>query len=39
MNVGVPIRLHESGVVNRPSVQTMAKIAELLGVSAEDLIE
>ena len=29
----------ESGVVNKPSVQTMAKIAEALGVSIEDSIE
>ncbi|MCK4385492.1 MAG: helix-turn-helix transcriptional regulator [candidate division Zixibacteria bacterium] len=29
----------ESGVVNKPSVQTMAKIAEALGVSIEDLIK
>lgn len=29
----------ESGVVNRPSVQTMAKIAKALGVSIEDLIK
>jgi len=29
----------ESGVVNRPSVQTMAKIAKTLGVSIEDLIK
>ena len=29
----------ESGVVNKPSVQTMAKIAKALGVSIEDLIK
>lgn len=29
----------ESGVVNKPSVQTMAKIAKVLGVSIEDLIK
>lgn len=29
----------ESGAVNRPSVQTMAKIAKALGVSIEDLIK
>jgi len=29
----------ESGTVNKPSVQTMAKIAKVLGVSIEDLIE
>jgi transcriptional regulator with XRE-family HTH domain len=29
----------ESGVVNKPSVQTMAKIAEALGVSIEDLLK
>ena len=29
----------ESGTVNKPSVQTMAKIAKALGVSIEDLIE
>jgi len=29
----------ESGAVNRPSVQTMAKIAKALGVSIEDLID
>ncbi len=29
----------ESGVVNRPSVQTMAKIAKALGVSIEELIK
>jgi len=28
----------ESGVVNKPSVQTMAKIAKALGVSIEDLL-
>ena len=28
----------ESGTVNKPSVQTMAKIAKVLGVSIEDLI-
>jgi transcriptional regulator with XRE-family HTH domain len=28
----------ESGVVNKPSVQTMAKIAKALGVSIENLI-
>jgi len=28
----------ESGAVNKPSVQTMAKIAKALGVSIEDLI-
>ena len=28
----------ESGTVNKPSVQTMAKIAEALGVSIEDLL-
>ena len=28
----------ESGTVNKPSVQTMAKIAKALGVSIEDLI-
>jgi len=28
----------ESGTVNKPSVQTMAKIAEALGVSIEELI-
>jgi len=28
----------ESGVVNKPSVQTMAKIAKALGVSIEELI-
>jgi len=27
------------GVVNKPSVQTMAKIAKALGVSIEDLIK
>jgi transcriptional regulator with XRE-family HTH domain len=29
----------ESGVVNKPSVQTMAKIAKALGVSIEELIK
>jgi transcriptional regulator with XRE-family HTH domain len=29
----------ESGTVNKPSVQTMAKIAKALGVSIEDLIK
>ena len=29
----------ESGIVNKPSVQTMAKIAKALGVSIEDLIK
>ena len=29
----------KSGVLNKPSVQTMAKIAEALGVSIEDSIE
>lgn len=29
----------ESGVVNKPSVQTMAKLAKALGVSIEDLIK
>ena len=29
----------ESGAVNKPSVQTMDKIARALGVSIEDLIE
>jgi transcriptional regulator with XRE-family HTH domain len=29
----------ESGAVNRPSVQTMAKIAKALGVSIEELIK
>jgi len=29
----------ESGVVNKPSVQTMAKIAKALSVSIEDLIK
>jgi len=29
----------ESGVVNKPSVQTMAKIAKAIGVSIEDLIK
>lgn len=29
----------ESGVVNKPSVQTMAKIAKDLGVSIEELIK
>ncbi|PIU03742.1 hypothetical protein COT44_01545 [Candidatus Shapirobacteria bacterium CG08_land_8_20_14_0_20_39_18] len=29
----------ESGVVNKPSVQTMAKIAKALGVLIEDLIK
>ncbi len=29
----------ESGAVNRPSVQTMAKIAKALGVSMEELIK
>ena len=29
----------ESGVLNKPSVHTMAKIAEGLGVSIEDSIE
>ena len=29
----------ESGTVNRPSVQTMAKIAKAFGVSIEELIE
>jgi len=28
----------ESGTVNKPSVQTMAKIAKALGVSIEDLL-
>jgi len=28
----------ESGTVNKPSVQTMAKIANALGVNIEDLI-
>jgi len=28
----------ESGVVNKPSVQTMAKIAKALGLSIEELI-
>ena len=29
----------ESGVVNKPSVQTMAKIAKVLGVAIEDLLK
>ncbi len=29
----------ESGAVNRPSVQTMAKIAKALGVSIEELLK
>lgn len=29
----------ESGTVNKPNVQTMAKIAKALGVSIEDLIK
>ncbi|OIP80648.1 MAG: hypothetical protein COT39_04235 [Parcubacteria group bacterium CG08_land_8_20_14_0_20_48_21] len=29
----------ESGVVNKPSIQTMANIAKALGVSIEDLIK
>ena len=29
----------ESGIVNKPSVQTMAKIAKALGVSIEELIK
>ena len=29
----------ESGTVNKPSVQTMAKIAKALGVSIEDFIK
>ena len=29
----------ESGTVNKPSVQTMAKIAKALGVNIEDLIK
>ena len=29
----------ESGVVNKPSVQTMAKIAKALGVAIEDLLK
>ena len=29
----------ESGVVNKPSVQTMAKIAKALGVNIEDLLK
>ncbi len=29
----------ESGAVNKPSVQTMAKIAKALGVSIEDLLK
>jgi len=29
----------ESGVVNKPSVQTMAKIPKAIGVSIEDLIK
>jgi len=29
----------ESGVVNKPSVQTMAKVAKALGVNIEDLLE
>jgi len=29
----------ESGTVNKPSVQTMARIAKALGVSIEDLIK
>lgn len=29
----------ESGVVNKPSVQTMAKIAKAFGVNIEDLIK
>ena len=29
----------ESGVVNKPSVQTMAKIAKALGIYIEDLIK
>jgi len=29
----------ESGVVNKPSVQTMAKIAKALSVSIEDLLK
>lgn len=35
--VAVPFRLNESGVVNKQSVQTMAKIAEALGVLIGDL--
>lgn len=29
----------ESGVVNKPSVQTMAKIAKAFGINIEDLIK
>lgn len=29
----------ESGTVNKPSVQTMAKIAKALGVSIDDLVK
>jgi len=29
----------ESGIVNKQSIQTMAKIAKALGVSIEDLIK
>ncbi|MFH1388585.1 MAG: helix-turn-helix transcriptional regulator [Patescibacteria group bacterium] len=29
----------ESGIVNKPSVQTMAKIAKALGVSIENLLK
>jgi len=29
----------ENGAVNKPSVQTMAKIAKALGVSIEDLLK
>jgi len=29
----------ESGVVNKPSVQTMAEIAKALGVNIEDLLK
>ncbi len=29
----------ESGVVNKPSVQTMAKIVKALGISIEELIQ
>jgi len=32
------LRKVEGGTVNKPSVQTMAKIAKVLGVSIEDLL-
>ena len=35
----ITLKKVESGIVNKPSVQTMAKIAKGLGISIEELIK